>query len=177
MSEVIYKAQFDINVNKSGTDVKGTNDAKDSNEISKIKSISNISTNKVLSASPIAIIASLEAYAVKKVANTLISNIGLSTGNSFMQQDLQFGLNLAGGLLSSVVGGASAGSLIPGGAFVGAVIGASVWAFQTGLNWFSADYSAGIQKSIDRMNVAQIKLISGLGSSSFGRYSGSGELY
>lgn len=180
MAEVVYKAQFDININRTGTSNNSSSDKddKDGETLSKIKSLSNISTKKILNSSPVMSIVSLGAYATKKIANTLISNIGLSTGDTYMQESTQFQIDLVGGLISSVFGGMTAGSVIPGvGNIAGGLVGLGLFAFNTALNSFSAEYSAGIQKSIDKMNVGQIRLISGLGSSSFGRYSGSGELY
>jgi len=178
MAEVVYKAQFDINVNKTGAGGTGKKDTDKQTDTEKMKTSFNVSTKKILVGNPGVVLSSLALYAGKRVASTLISNIGLSTGNQYMQEAIQFGGGLAVGLISSVVGGAVAGSVIPGiGNLAGAIAGLGSWALSTGLDWASANYSAGIQKSIDRLNIGQINLVSGLGSSSFGRYSGSGDLY
>lgn len=178
MAEVVYKAQFDINVNKTGGGAGKDKEDKKETVLSKIKSSFNLSSNKLMTGTAGAVAGALTVYAIKKISNTLISNIGLSTGDSYMQEATQFGLGIASNLISSVISGAVAGSVIPGvGTIAGGLTGLTKWFVATGAEWASASYTAGLQKSIDKLNIGQIRLISGLGSSSYGRYSGSGELY
>lgn len=178
MAEVVYKAQFDINVNKTGGGAGKDKEDKKETALSKIKSSFNLSSNKLMTGTAGAVAGALTVYAIKKISNTLISNIGLSAGDSYMQEKVQFGLEIASSFINNVIGGGMAGSVIPGvGTIAGGLAGLTTWLFTTGAEWASASYTAGLQKSIDKLNIGQIRLISGLGSSSFGRYSGSGELY
>lgn len=175
MADVVYRAEFRIAIDSNAsaeTSAQPVDKIKKALQYAKGGSLPNVQS--VLSTGGISLLTSTISYAVKKSISVGISTIGIRTGNSFLQEQVGFGMNIAQTLASNVVGGLIASGGNPLGAVAGLAVGGISIASEAVIN----SYQAGLKHSIDKNNIAELIRTTGLSATSFGRYSGSsGGLY
>ena len=92
------------------------------------------------------LLASASISFAKYTLNNMVETIGIRTGDSYRQQEVQFSMNL----LSSIGGSALSGFIVSGGNPIGALAGAVMGGIKVGGQAFTAEYTANIKREWDR---------------------------
>lgn len=98
------------------------------------------------------LLASAGISLAKYTISNAVETIGLRTGDTYRQQEIQFGLNL----LSSIGGSALSGFVVSGGNPIGALVGAVMGTIKVGGEALISEYKANIKREWDR-NFSQEK--------------------
>jgi hypothetical protein len=108
-------------------------------------------------------------YLGSKALGVALRTVGLRTGNDYLQQEINFNLNI----LSNLAGGAVTGFATGG--IAGAVAGVAVGAVKTGVDAIIAEYTAGITRDWNVASAMETQRV--MNYASFGNNRTGGVLY
>lgn len=140
MADIVYRIEV---TGLEGAGSSGTNKPKKEDDKSlKMKPFGRKSVQSVLEGdmSLAEGMAGVGMYIASRAVSTYVRTIGLRTGDSYKQDDINFKLGLMTGIVGGVVGGAVIGG-VPG-----AIGGAVVGAVKTGIDVITAEYTTGIKR-------------------------------
>lgn len=155
MADIVYRIEV---TGLGGGGFGGVNrpkDTDDSNTSFSLKPLSTRSVVKQLTKGDVKVtnlLASAGISLAKYTISNAVETIGLRTGDTYRQQEVQFGLNL----LSGIGGSAVSGFVVSGGNPIGALVGAVMGAVKVGGEAMVAEYSANIKREWDK-NFSQEK--------------------
>lgn len=175
MADVIYRADFNVNI------TGGTSDTGEGG-----LGLDRQSTQEqggfVGRFSPKKLAVSAATVGPALIARTELSLVGLRTGNDYLQDSINFAVMNSGIMAVGILGGAKAGAKIgafggPKGAVVGALVGGAIAAATVAGKAYRGERRRDIKLSIDSMNVAEARRVSGISSYTGSRFTHGGGMY
>jgi hypothetical protein len=151
MADIVYRIEVTgLNGLSSGKSSK-QKDEKNENEftLKRVKSFSTPNVVKQLTSGDVKVTNLLASAGVALAKNTItnaIETIGLRTGDTYRQQEIQSNFNL----LAKIGGSALSGLIVSGGNIYGAIIGAVIGAIDVAGDVIVEEYSANIKRQWDR---------------------------
>ena len=169
MADIVYRIEL-TGLDGAGALPTGSGDSKDDKKFKRKpftrKSVQSVIEGDISIAEGLV---GVGTYIASRAASTYIRTVGLRTGDSYKQEDINFKL----GLLSNIGGGAVSGALLGGP--IGAVAGAVVGGVKTGIDAITAEYTAGIKRDWNIASAEETQRV--MNYASYGNNRTGGALY